>query len=184
MRKTLQILAATLAVVMFSGCSLLQKRGEPIGESGSRQEESKQEVTVSPSPEKSVLPSSKEESFTSKFTGKLKDAVMRSIPMECTWKKDGFSGTGYIKNQKYFGEVASEGLQGYIIMVDNCMWTWNKDYTKGVKICFKPTEKKNSIWDTNSTPEGNYTCMPAAVPDSKFEPPADVNFMNIETMMK
>lgn len=61
------------------------------------------------------------------FTGRLKDAIAQGVPMKCTWKQNGFSGSGYVKGNKYYGEVAIEGKQGYIIMKDNCMWTWSKD---------------------------------------------------------
>ena len=115
------------------------------------------------------------------FTGKLKEAIARGIPMKCTNTQGDFTGTGYIKGKKYYGKVSSQGKEGYVIMKDNCMWSWSKGEAQGVKICFE-----TDIWEQEegTTPtEAGYRCVPAVVLDSKFTLPANVNFMDLDDMM-
>ena len=120
------------------------------------------------------------------FTGKLKDAIARGISMKCTFRNDYVSGTGYIKGKKYYGEITSEGQQGYVIISDDCMWTWDESKSQGVKVCFEPTEGDGSIWDMQdqSSTEGDYTCVPAAVSDSKFTPPSNIQFLDLDRGME
>lgn len=119
------------------------------------------------------------------FTGKIKEAILRAVPMKCTWQDDkGNSTTGYIKGDNYYGEATGEGKTGYLIMKDDCMWIWNRGENQGVKTCFKPTEEEESIWETENAPQENYHCVPAVVSDSIFNLPTDVNFIDMEEMLK
>jgi hypothetical protein len=170
MKKWFVVVA--LAVVL-SGCSLLPQKTQPAGESAGGQEE------ISSSDEA--------------FTGKLKAAVALGVPMKCSYKIDNDSyGTGYVKGRKYYGEMTNDGEEGRIIMVDECMWTWRPGDAQGVKMCFTPTEGEESIWDMETedapTAQGvsnvDYSCVPAIVADSKFNPPADISFMNVDQMMQ
>ena len=126
------------------------------------------------------------------FTGKLKEMIARNVPMRCAFKDDkGNSGVGYVKNKKYYGEVTSDGKTGYVIMVDNCMWSWSSEEKQGVKMCFD-VEEGEDLWEDwegmdeeakTNTPQGNYNCKPAIVSDSLFSPPADINFMDMNKFM-
>jgi hypothetical protein len=118
------------------------------------------------------------------FVGKLKEAVMRGVPMKCTWKQGEYSGEGYIKGKQYFGEMRTPQAEGFVIMKNDCIWSWNKGETQGLKLCFEPTEEEEDFWEVENAPTGQYTCVPAAVTDSKFDPPANVNFLSMEEMMQ
>lgn len=118
------------------------------------------------------------------FTGKLKDAIAKGVPMKCTYTQDGNTGTSYIKGSKVYAEIASQGKEGYIIMVDKCMWTWNKGETQGFKMCFE-----TNVWEGEeeagaAATEAEYNCSPALISDSQFNPPGNVKFMTIEEMIK
>lgn len=123
------------------------------------------------------------------FSGKIKDAFMKNVPLKCTYKMDDNNfGTGWIKNKRYYGEITASGKQGFIILVDNCMWTWNKDEKdKGVKMCFEVEEGK-SIWDEMESQDNqfndDYNCSPSVVNDAVFTPPSDVKFVDLDEMMK
>lgn len=132
--------------------------------------------------------SSQEETTGESFTGKIKDAFMRNVPLKCTYKMDeNNSGVGYLKNQKYYGEITANGKLGYIILVDNCMWSWTKDETQGVKMCFEPEEGED-IWTDmekeQQTAGYDYNCVPSIVNDAVFTPPSNINFMDIDQMMQ
>ncbi len=119
------------------------------------------------------------------LTGSLKDLITRGISMKCSFKNESLSGTAYLKGQKYYAEISQEGKQGFIIMKDNCMWTWDKDSAQGVKMCFQPSEVEGEdVWEQadqtgQGSPEGEYTCQAAVVSDLKFNPPTNVEFMDM-----
>jgi hypothetical protein len=120
------------------------------------------------------------------FSGTLKAAVAMGVPMKCTYTVEGAEYEGYIKGEQYMGKVKVGDKMGSVIVKDNCMWSWEEGATQGVKLCFEPEEgSEETIWDSSDTAELNmsYTCRPAAVTDSQFEPPNDVQFMDLDSMM-
>lgn len=130
------------------------------------------------------------------FTGKLKDALTLGQSMKCTWRQDEENfGTAYIKNEKVYSEVTTDGKKAYSIMADNCTYVWEEGSTDGFKMCYEPTEEVEvgEVPETEEmeipqeyemqTPNVDYSCQPAIVSDSMFNPPAGVNFISPEEMM-
>ncbi len=123
------------------------------------------------------------------FVGKIKDVVARGVPMKCTYTQGDFIGTSYVKGEKMYGEVSQQGKTGYVIIKDNCMWSWSTGETQGVKMCFE-----GDFWETSEeyTQEGQvtvpteaeYRCAPAVFTDAKFNPPADINFVDLDELMQ
>lgn len=123
------------------------------------------------------------------FVGKIKEMVARGVPMKCTYSQNGSTGTSYIKGKNIYGEMIAQGKQGYVIMKDSCMWSWNKGENQGVKMCFE-----EDVWEMSEDDvqegqaslanEAEYRCLPAIISDSQFEPPADVNFMDMDQLMQ
>jgi len=123
------------------------------------------------------------------FVGKIKDVVARGVPVKCTYTQGDFTGTSFVKGKKMYGEVASEGKTGYVIIKDNCMWSWNTGENQGVKMCFEEdfwemSEEYAQEGEATVPTEAEYRCAPAIFTDSKFNPPANVNFMDMEEMMR
>ena len=128
------------------------------------------------------------------FVGKLKDALILGQSMKCTWEKDENNfAISYIKDSKVRTEVTQAGEKAHSIMVDNCTYTWQEGETQGFKMCFEPEEgeeveegEEEAMTPEEITaemPDYEYNCEPAIVPDSMFNPPAEVNFMSMEQMM-
>jgi hypothetical protein len=118
------------------------------------------------------------------FSGSLKLMIEKGVPMKCSYKQDeNNSGTGYIKGRKYAGEVITNGVKSKILLIENCMYTWNEEAMQalGSKICFKPTDEK-SIWDLQGESKSNYTCSPAIFSDSVFDIPTGTKFMDVGQM--
>jgi hypothetical protein len=117
--------------------------------------------------------------------GKLQDMLASGIPLKCEFKNESMSGTSYMKDKKFYAEITGGGRQGFIIMKDNCFWTWDKDSNQGVKMCSESSEEgivSEDFWKTQgqaSSPEGEYTCNAAVFPESKFDPPTDVRFIDM-----
>lgn len=139
------------------------------------------------SSEKTELPVAVEEfeSAEESFTGKIKEALLKGIPMKCTYEDPlGNKAVGFIKGKKYYAEITSQNKASYLIIKDDCLWTWSDQEAQGVKLCFEPEEGEESVWDSESAPQDEYHCVPGAVDDSRFEPPAEINFMNLEELMQ
>lgn len=117
------------------------------------------------------------------FTGKIKDAIARDTPLKCEWTSGENSSVGYIKNKKFYGENTTKEGKGYILISDNCMWSWQENKNEGIKICFEKSED-NNLWDSDNAPKDDYHCSLAVFSDSIFNPPANVNFLDVDEMMK
>lgn len=119
------------------------------------------------------------------FTGKIKQMIERGIAMKCTYTQGDFSGTGFVKGRNYYGEVRGPGQKGYVIIKDDCLWSWGEGQSQGIKMC-----PEGDIWEaqegqeTQVPIEVEYRCVPAVFSDAQFNPPAGVNFMEMEEMMK
>ncbi len=115
------------------------------------------------------------------FSGTLKMAVEKGIALKCSYKLDENNfGTGYLKGKNYAGSVTTNGQEWKILIVENCMYTWNENAKQamGSKICFESTSEK-SVWDQQGVNEGNYNCSPSVVSDEMFKLPTDIKFMNV-----
>lgn len=160
MKKTLPIIAVTIVILGVGAWWFLGQRGGAVTMPGGIEKKAGQEGES--------------------FTGKLKQAITIGVPLKCTYQQGDFAGTGYVQGKKYFGEVSNQEQKGYVIMKDNCMWTWGEEQKQGVKMCFE-----EDIFEGNEEVEGTvpteveYHCAPAVFPDSKFDPPADINFMDV-----
>lgn len=111
------------------------------------------------------------------FQATLKVAVEKGVPIKCT-QPENSSGTqiveGYFKGHKYYGELKHKGAQeSRILIVDNCLWGWNKGDTKGWKSCVKTADE---IWGQMFEEKDIYNCTPSVFTDAKFTPPSDIEF--------
>ncbi|MGB6838684.1 MAG: hypothetical protein WBD86_01355 [Microgenomates group bacterium] len=122
------------------------------------------------------------------FSGGLKAAVELGVPMKCSYEVNGVEYSGVIKGRQYKGKVKmQDGKEGNVLMKENCMYTWSDLDSQGIKSCFE--EDDLSMWEQSgeTTSEGaapvDYTCYPALVPDSEFNLPSGVNFVDIDALM-
>lgn len=121
-----------------------------------------------------------EESET--FTGKLKQAIAMGVSMKCTYTQGDFTGTSFVKGRNYYGEVSSQGIKSYVVMKDNCMWSWSEEQSQGVKMCYE-----NDIFEEEFEQQGQgqvsigaeYHCLPSVFSESRFNPPDNINFMDM-----
>lgn len=131
------------------------------------------------------------ESKIEEFTGNLKEAMGLNLPMKCEWSQNENSGVSYVKGKEMYIESTVQGKTGYMIQKDNCMWTWSKGETKGVKICSEPAEETEAVkpevgeFQTGGVDWSvKYKCAPAVFGADKFEPPSGIEFQDIAEMMK
>ena len=122
------------------------------------------------------------------YTAKGIQAVIElGIPMKCTYKIGDMEYEGYVKGKQWRGKMQfGDGRQGEVIMKDNCMWSWGDKDVQGVKMCFEPTEDGQDMWNDpqqDTVIDFDYQCRPAAITDAQFNPPANINFMDMDQMM-
>jgi len=119
------------------------------------------------------------------FSGTLKAAIAMGVPMKCSYAVEGVEYEGYIKGEQFMAKVNANGKAGNVIIKDDCMWSWTDEEAQGIKTCFEPVEGEESIWDSPDTSEldMNYTCRPAAITDDKFNPPSNIEFLDLDSLM-
>lgn len=128
------------------------------------------------------------------FTGSIKNILALGNSFTCTATVDGAQQTTYIKNGNFYSEATYDDQDVRVIVKDNCMWSWNTSETQGVNMCFDPEELEDStegttetsIWDTDSETlptDVDFTCQAANVDDSLFTPPAEIEFVELNTML-
>jgi len=123
------------------------------------------------------------------FSGKMKDIVALGTPMKCTYTQGDITSESYIKGKNMYGEVNQGGKTSYVIAKDKCMWNWTTGEAQGTKMCFE-----EDFWDMSkeSAQEGQasiptdteYRCVPAIFSDTKFNLPANINFMDLDELMQ
>ncbi|MCX6816640.1 MAG: hypothetical protein NTZ93_02165 [Candidatus Beckwithbacteria bacterium] len=117
------------------------------------------------------------------FTGNLLKAMGSGLPIKCDWQKDTSQATAYIKGKQMFIETTHAERTGYIILKDNCFWTWNKGEPTGMKLCSEPAASdENKFQGIDWSQE--YNCGPAIFGDDKFVPPNEIKFTDLGEMMK
>jgi len=178
MKKYLYLVILPIFALVLAGCSLLTEETLDITEADKTAETKKGQPTG--------------EAPKESFAGTLKEVISLGGAMECTYKKDdAFFGKTWVKGKKVYSEFTQEGKKGYMIMKDNCMWTWDTQQPQGLKMCFDPSEFEEMTGGESSTgqqtgppPDMNYNCIPAVIGDNRFNPPADISFMDFENMMQ
>lgn len=179
MKKLLPIILIGALVLVAGAYFLLQNKGQQL--TGQLPQAGEMEEQESVDQEKTI-------------TGNLKEILRLGQSLKCTWsREDGGAGTIWVKNDMFYNEFKSGEQQGKMIYKDYCMWTWYEGQTQAVKICFSPEEaeemfsgeaESSSQTDTNVPTNVNYNCQRATVSDSRFDPPEDIQFMDMEGLMK
>ncbi len=133
------------------------------------------------------------------MTGSLKRMLGLERSLKCSWSNEGGSGTTWVKNGMFYNEVTDGTQQARVIFKDDCMWSWQEGKAQGVKMCFSPEEADEIIsgessesqetdqqqaTDESVPTDVQYNCRPATVSDAKFDPPEDIQFMDVDQLMQ
>lgn len=123
------------------------------------------------------------------FMGALKDVIAKGTAFKCTSSVDTESGQGVIEGtvqgNNYLGKANVQGKMANILMKENCMWTWEEGKTNGFKTCFELAEGQTSMWGqyNQAALDANVNCAPTVVGPGTFNPPANVNFIDMDQAM-
>ncbi len=161
MKKYYGILFLLMAVLL-SGCSLVKG---PAGEEDKGNGE-----------EKGVV---------EELKGSLQEMVAKNVSMRCDYGDgQGNDWTGYIKGRNYYAEGTNDDGKGYVLMKDNCLWSWGDGEVQGIKMCWEE-EVGDTMWENPGQYGGSeYNCVPTIVADSKFEIPKGISFIDMDQMQQ
>lgn len=169
-KKYLPILTIIVVTIIFAGI-ILSKKGvtppNPVSQTVEKVAEKTEET----------------------LKGSIKEMAEKGIPLKCTYKQGENEFEGLLKGKSWHGKmITKDGQVAEVILKDNCMWSWNPTdkIKQGAKICFEEKEsttgeKTADVWDQSQVdnPDIQYTCLPAVVSDSDFEPPKDIQFIDL-----
>lgn len=141
-----------------------------------------------------------ESSMGNKMSGKIADLINAGKSLECNFSSDinGYksSGTVYVSGQKVRGDFKSEAegkmMDSHMIQDGETIYTWTTDPKQGmmVKISKEDVEKYQdgpaggSNKSFNIDQSYDYDCKAWGANPSKFEKPADIQFIDLSAQMK
>lgn len=168
MKKTILLLGTTL---LISGCGLFGT-----------------------APQQDVSQAEQTDVSEDTIIGSIREMVGLGSSFECTAIQDGVEQVSYVKNDMFRAETKLEGHDGTTIMRDNCIWSWVINEAQGIVMCYEPGDleiedehEDPSFWDANhdAIPDDvEFTCKRTSVSDDLFEPPSDVEFVNMKDAME
>ncbi len=128
------------------------------------------------------------------LTGRLQEMLTLGQSLKCTWRRDDQNfGTTYIKGKKVYSDTTANGQRAQVIVVDNCSYFWEEGSPQGMKMCFEPeaAEETGETLDTEAyeelfaqTPDVSYECVKTIISEALFNPPASVEFTDLQQMME
>lgn len=126
----------------------------------------------------------------------IKDALSKSVSLECEFEENGTKTKSYIKNGAIRADMTSANAaeSGSMIMKNKKMYFWNQE---GGFMMEVPDYKAEDVTDDTSDDgkpnqggdllkameEYKDKCKASVVSDSLFTPPADVTFTDMSKMM-
>ncbi len=129
------------------------------------------------------------------FTDTLKNIVGLGRSLRCTWEVEDASGTTWVKDEQTYTEVSAAGRQGNIIVKDSCVWAWTEGEEQGIKLCYETTEDVYTEGGEDAESEDfsqvssfslptdvEYNCRPATVSADRFNPPSNIEFMDMQDL--
>lgn len=126
------------------------------------------------------------------FSGTLQQAMKLGVPMKCEWRQNEDKGISYVKGKNTYVEMTIKGKISYFIQKDGCMWVWGQEQPQGTKICADKKEVEEPVLPETTSDfkakginlDVEYKCTPSLVGDEKFNPPAEINFIDLQQMMQ
>lgn len=95
----------------------------------------------------------------------------------------------WLKENALYGEVPNRGTKIFIIVRDNCFWLWSLKNKNGLNVCSADIDSNflnmdidkinDSVLKQIKTKISNFNCSKEYVRESKFLPPANIEFFLI-----
>lgn len=128
--------------------------------------------------------------------GSIKDALSKSLSLQCLYDENGKKTTAYIKAGAVRADMSggTKEENGSVIMKENRLYFWNgkegimmqldtPPVPSGTTAQAKPSKAPNADF-MEGLEKYKDACKPAVVSDALFTPPADVKFVDQTKMME
>jgi len=99
--------------------------------------------------------------------------------LKCTWENEGVPGLAYLDQGRVYAELGPEGSREYYLMLDECIYSWQENYSTGSVICYSQLNPQNSgfyLIPEELEAGESVSCEPAEFSDSLFAPPDSITF--------
>jgi len=158
--------------------------------SRSKSEKKPQEIKPSPAPSETKTEEQKEGIF-----GSIRQALEKSVNLKCQYQlENGDKMTVYLKGKDLIrAEVTTrQNQQTITIMKDDKMWFWLPATKKGMMISLAGLQQQglanqqvpNKEKILEEAEKYKESCQPATIADSLFEIPQEVEFENLDELLK
>jgi len=120
----------------------------------------------------------------------IRDAISKSLSLRCDYVVENNKVTVYIKGKLIRSEADTSNGKGHTILKDNKMWFWTEKDKNGFVIDLSrfpksvPVPQKSSEDIINEVEKFKQDCKQTAIPDSMFNPPADIKFQDLSQMFE
>jgi hypothetical protein len=185
-KNKILLLPLLFAALVLSGCGK-KTQNEPALNSQNTETNGGQETAENVQNETAVNePAGGEETIA----GTLETLLRLGRAIKCTYEsapgKDKIIGDLYISGNKYYQEVTfPDNGKFYSIGDSEWIYTWNSRVPGGTKMKLEKKESENLGAGVETTAkEENYACIPWVVDQSKFTPPANIEFKDETAKMK
>lgn len=138
-----------------------------------------------------------------KISGTMQDLIAKNVPMHCTFKgtTDGSESSGdvYISGMRMKGDFVTmqdgKKVISHMVRAEDTTYMWSSDQPKGFKTTVSVDNaevmKESAEYMSQGsqtidprTQKFDYDCKPWVVSESSFTPPGDVEFIDLDGMMK
>lgn len=188
MKKT--IIIPLVALILFvSGCMSGTEETTTTQKVATTQ---KTPTTAKVTPKTEATPTTqKAGGLTEKITD-IAEAMTSGLSYRCTYTYQNIQTDSWIRGEKFMSESEVEGEKSYALSDGKWMYTWGGGQPQGIKMNIAEVKKLGEAQAPGQQPTdpveiaksaANVECMPEAVPDSKFVPPKDVEFLDMTELL-
>lgn len=126
----------------------------------------------------------------------IKDALSKSLSLQCDFTEDGRKTVSYIKNGRIRADIASSNTNesGHVVIKDKTMYFWQDGKNEGFMMTFSDQDVDNAQKTAGqATNPGDVmdmlerfkdSCKASAVSDSLFDQPSNVTFQDFSKLMQ
>jgi len=143
-------------------------------------------------PKKPTTPTQTKETQEQKsgFFESIKDAMAKSLSLQCDYSVNEIKSTVYIKGKSLRSETDTQGKKIYVIIKEDKLWSWNDKEKNGLIIDLSERQieaqsgQKNEEEIIKEVEEHKQNCRQTIISDSLFNPPTNIEFQDLSEMWK
>jgi len=121
----------------------------------------------------------------------IKDAMTKSLSLRCDYEANNVKSVVFIKGKNIRSETENKTGKAYAIVKDQKLWAWGDQSKQGVLMDLTKQNTQGQSANGQKSQEDiikeveqyKQNCQQVVVPDSQFNPPADIKFIDLSQML-